>query len=189
MLISFFKFSLLPLFVAVWLIYDFYSFQQIYKNYPPVNISQCDALVVLTGDKKRITAALLAAPKTKHKRLLVSGIDHNIMPEKMKKNMRRLISKKKIGNIKIDLGYLSYDTQTNAEETLKWVEKHGYRKIGLVTSSLHMPRSLYIFDTTFPKHINLKPVPVLYSENWNLLWQLREYTKFKVVKLYYFLKA
>ena len=42
----------------------------------------------------------------------------------------------------VDLGYEALDTVGNADETRNWANTNGYRKLIVVTSSYHMPRSL-----------------------------------------------
>ena len=42
----------------------------------------------------------------------------------------------------LDIGYLAQDTIGNAEETRAWAQAWGFRRIVVVTSNYHMPRSL-----------------------------------------------
>src|SRR3546814_1477416 len=41
----------------------------------------------------------------------------------------------------VDLGREAVDTRSNADETVRWVNKRGYRSLRLVTSAWHMPRA------------------------------------------------
>jgi len=58
-------------------------------------------------------------------------------------------------------------TYENGVYVQKWLHKHGYEKIYLVTSAVHIPRSMAVF-----KNLNIKliPVPAGYMYNHKLGW-------------------
>ena len=62
----------------------------------------------------------------------------------------------------------SKNTKENAVNLIKPLSSTQARRIGLVTSALHMPRSVKVFRETFPND-TIVPVPVnyLYSPNWS----------------------
>jgi uncharacterized SAM-binding protein YcdF (DUF218 family) len=45
----------------------------------------------------------------------------------------------------VDLGSESVDTRSNAEEAERWIEKHGFKSVRLITSDWHMRRARYEF--------------------------------------------
>jgi uncharacterized SAM-binding protein YcdF (DUF218 family) len=45
----------------------------------------------------------------------------------------------------VDLGSESVDTRSNAEEAKRWLDKHRYKSLRLVTSDWHMRRARYEF--------------------------------------------
>ena len=46
----------------------------------------------------------------------------------------------------VDLGSESVDTRSNAEEASRWLDKHNYRSVRLITSDWHMRRARYEFQ-------------------------------------------
>ena len=46
----------------------------------------------------------------------------------------------------VDLGSESVDTRSNAEEALRWLAKHGFHSVRLITSDWHMRRARYEFQ-------------------------------------------
>ncbi|MGH9551783.1 MAG: YdcF family protein, partial [Terriglobales bacterium] len=49
-------------------------------------------------------------------------------------------------NCCVDLGSESVDTRSNAEEAGRWLAKHGFHSLRLITSDWHMRRARYEFD-------------------------------------------
>jgi len=64
----------------------------------------------------------------------------------------------------------SRNTMENGAELAKLLSPTGAKRIGLVTSALHMPRSVQAFRKQFPNDI-IMPVPVnyIYSSDWRHL--------------------
>ncbi len=58
-------------------------------------------------------------------------------------------------------------TYENGVYVQKWLQKHDYEKIYLVTSAVHMPRSIAVFKDA---GVNLIPVPAGYMYNHKLGW-------------------
>ena len=97
-----------------------------------------DAIVVPTGSRGRIDRGLMLMQAHAAKRLLISGVAPQVRPGELAaeyKAPRRLFA------CCIDLGHEAVDTQSNAEETARWVSQHGYRSVRLVTSDWHMARA------------------------------------------------
>ena len=101
-----------------------------------------DAAIVLTGGSGRIEHALDVIRQGKAKRLLVAGAD----PAVRKRDLAaRIPGSGKLLQCCVDLGSESVDTRSNAEEAGRWLAKHRFRSIRLITSDWHMRRARYEF--------------------------------------------
>ena len=58
---------------------------------------------------------------------------------------------------------LALDTKGNAEHTAQWAELHGFKRVIVVTSSYHMPRSLEHLRHQMPA-VDLIPAQVIPSD-------------------------
>lgn len=109
----------------------------------PANAAGTDAAVVLTGGKGRIEHAIDVLRDHKAKRLLVAGVD----PAVTKPDLARRMDGS--GNwlaCCVDLGSESVDTRSNAEEASRWLSRHDYKSVRLITSDWHMRRARYEFE-------------------------------------------
>ena len=104
----------------------------------PLEDRKTDAIVVLTGGPGRIDRGLAVLHAGEAKRMLVSGVDPDVKPREFAVEYK--IDPKAFACC-IDLGWQAVDTRSNAEETAKWVHRHGYRSVRLVTTDWHMPRA------------------------------------------------
>lgn len=50
----------------------------------------------------------------------------------------------------VELGRMAETTVGNAEEAARWAGENGHRRLIIVTSNYHMPRSLILLDRTMP---------------------------------------
>lgn len=104
----------------------------------PLDGRKTDAIVVLTGASGRIDRGLAMLRAGDAKRMLVSGVDPDVRPGEFAaqyKIDRKLFARS------VDLGWQAVDTRSNADETAKWVQRHRYKSVRLVTSDWHMPRA------------------------------------------------
>jgi uncharacterized SAM-binding protein YcdF (DUF218 family) len=101
-----------------------------------------DAAVVLTGASGRIEHAIDVLRQGKTKRLLISGADPSVTKADL---ARRLNGSHKLVSCCVDLGSESVDTRSNAEEAGRWVARHHFRSVRLITSDWHMRRARYEF--------------------------------------------
>ena len=115
-----------------------------------------DGIVVLTGCPTRIAEGARLLQEGRARRLLISGINAQIGRDSVIKLAR--ITEAKF-DCCVDLGYAALDTVGNADETRKWVESRGYRRIIVVTSNFHMPRSMAELARALPL-VDLIPHPV-----------------------------
>lgn len=97
-----------------------------------------DAIVVPTGGPGRIDRGLAVLRGHAAKRMLVSGVGTDVRPADLAREYH--VPRRRF-DCCVDLGREAIDTRSNAEETARWVEGHGYRSVRLVTSDWHMPRA------------------------------------------------
>ena len=109
----------------------------------PATAAPTDAAVVLTGGAGRFEHAMDVLRAGKAKRLLVSGVDPSVTKGDLE---RRIPGMRKLLTCCVDLGSESVDTRSNAEETQRWLAKHNYKSVRLITSDWHMRRARYEFE-------------------------------------------
>ncbi|HET9813613.1 MAG TPA: YdcF family protein [Sphingomicrobium sp.] len=101
-----------------------------------------DAVVVLTGGSGRLEHAIDVLSDGKANRLLVAGADPIVTKADI---ARRLGGRSKLLGCCVDLGSESVDTRSNAEEAGRWLARHHFRSLRLITSDWHMRRARYEF--------------------------------------------
>ncbi|HEX8481685.1 MAG TPA: YdcF family protein [Allosphingosinicella sp.] len=106
----------------------------------PADDRTTDAIVVLTGGAKRIERGLALMAQGKAKRMLVSGVARTVRSEELAAQYR---ADERLFACCVDLGRESVDTRSNAEEVARWMEKHKFRSMRLVTTDWHMPRARF----------------------------------------------
>jgi uncharacterized SAM-binding protein YcdF (DUF218 family) len=109
----------------------------------PPSASATDAAVVLTGGSGRLEHAVEVLRDGKAKRLLVAGADPSVTKTDV---ARRLRGSQKLVKCCIDLGSESVDTRSNAEEAGRWLDRHRFKSVRLITSDWHMRRARYEFQ-------------------------------------------
>jgi uncharacterized SAM-binding protein YcdF (DUF218 family) len=107
------------------------------------NANPTDAAVVLTGGKGRIEHAIDVLRRGKSRRLLVAGADPSVTKRDL---ARRLPGSTDLLKCCVDLGSESVDTRSNAEEAARWLTKHHFQSLRLITSDWHMRRARYEFE-------------------------------------------
>lgn len=152
--------------------------------------TRTDAIVVLTGGSKRLDTGLQLLQRGMAKRVLVSGVHQDVDIDQL----LRITPAAPTGlQCCIDAGHGALDTAGNAAETARWMRRHGFRSLRLVTGSYHMPRSLLEFGYAMPE-ARVIPHPVFPEEvkveRW---WQwpgtaalvVSEYNKFLISWLHH----
>jgi uncharacterized SAM-binding protein YcdF (DUF218 family) len=107
------------------------------------DVAVSDAAVVLTGGPGRIEHAIEVLRSHKARRLLIAGVDPAVTKPDL---ARRIPGSSKWLACCVDLGSESVDTRSNAEEAGRWLTKHDYRSLRLITSDWHMRRARYEFE-------------------------------------------
>ncbi len=153
------------------------------KESPKV-FSKTEALVVLTGGGDRLEAALTLMQEQAAEKLLISGVH----PRTTLNDILSLDAQKisPLNDSAIFLDYDAHSTLENAQQTLRWVQKHHIKTVRLVTAHYHMRRALLEF---YPRLENIKIIPhpiiprAFQTKYWfyqkDILWLLwREYHKY-----------
>lgn len=109
----------------------------------PSDAAATDAAIVLTGGPGRIEHAIDVVREHKAKRLLVAGVDPSVTKPDL---ARRIPGSGRWLACCVDLGSESVDTRSNAEEGARWLARHNYRSVRLITSDWHMRRARYEFE-------------------------------------------
>jgi uncharacterized SAM-binding protein YcdF (DUF218 family) len=137
-----------------------------------------DAIVVLTGGSGRIEHAMEVLSEGAAKRLLMSGADPSVTKRDM---IERLGGKARLVRCCVDLGSESVDTRSNAEEAGRWLDKHKYKSLRLVTNDWHMRRSAYEFRRVLGGRYNLEIDAVRTEPSFAILFS--EYNKYLLRRL------
>lgn len=114
-----------------------------------------DAIVVLTGGKRRTDEGLSLLRKTGTGVLILSGVNresdvNSIFLNKIEKTEHRSII----------LDKNSRSTYENAVEVRRIMEGRGLKSMVLLTSGYHMKRAFYIFRRVMPGYIRIKTYSV-----------------------------
>jgi uncharacterized SAM-binding protein YcdF (DUF218 family) len=118
----------------------------------PAGAQQTDAIVVLTGGAKRFERGLGLLQQGKAKRMLVSGVARTVRPGELAVQYK---VDDRIFVCCIDLGRESVDTRSNAEEVSRWLAKHRFRSIRLITTDWHMPRARFELSRRLPDDVEV----------------------------------
>lgn len=116
-----------------------------------------DAIVVVTGGAQRIGDAVSLLNADRGRRLLISGVNERTGREELAKlnpTAREALS------CCVDLDYRARNTIGNAIETRRWVRRHDFRSLLVVTSNYHMPRTLLELSHAMPS-VRFVPHPVV----------------------------
>jgi uncharacterized SAM-binding protein YcdF (DUF218 family) len=154
----------------------------------PAAVPRTDAIVVVTGGSQRVGDAIGLLGAERGSRLLISGVNEKTGREELAKlnpSARDLLA------CCVDLDYRARNTIGNAIEARRWLRKHGFRSLLVVTSNYHMPRTLAEFAHAMPD-VRLVPHPVVTDQidtgGWWNRWStikvlLPEYAKYLAARL------
>lgn len=132
-----------------------------------------DAIVVLTGAAGRIERGVAMLNKGASSHVLISGVDRDVRPKELAA-LHGLSTQQM--DCCVTLGHEAIDTRSNAIETARWIERHGYRNIRLITSDWHMRRARYELARNVPADVAIVPDAVATEPSLRVL--LREYNKY-----------
>jgi uncharacterized SAM-binding protein YcdF (DUF218 family) len=150
----------------------FVLFTSVVARYTPGANERADAIVVLTGGELRLAVAAKLLREGRGGRLLISGVNRQTSLEDLKR-----ISglPDRLFNCCVDVDYAAHTTSGNADETKAWAKARGYKRLIVVTSSYHMPRSLTELRRTLPG-VDLFPHPVVSNKLQPRRWWADPYT-------------
>lgn len=117
----------------------------------PAIDSDIEAVIVLTGGQGRLAAGFQLLEVNSGARLLISGVGAGV-------RAADLVVPESIES-RVDLGRTAANTVGNAVESREWAKERGIARAVLVTSDLHLPRSLLLFRHLAPD-IEVVPYPV-----------------------------
>ncbi|MCW5772611.1 MAG: YdcF family protein [Rhodospirillaceae bacterium] len=109
--------------------------------------AKTDTIVVLTGGEGRLEQGFDRLKKDLAPRLFVAGVG-KVTKEDI---LKRLGDPPAELAARIELEYRSTDTAENARETAAWFNQQNFKSLRLVTSNLHMRRSLLLFRRALPQ--------------------------------------
>jgi uncharacterized SAM-binding protein YcdF (DUF218 family) len=135
----------------------FIIFASSISHYTPREGVGADGIVVVTGGVHRLSEASRLLSAGRGKRLLVSGVNRIVTAEDLH---RASGLSEELFNKQVDIGYQALDTVGNADETKAWAKANGFRRLIIVTSSYHMPRTLTELGRAMPR-ATLIPYPVV----------------------------
>jgi uncharacterized SAM-binding protein YcdF (DUF218 family) len=131
--------------------------QRIDRYAPAGEPPRADAIVALTGASDvRLVSAMRLLEAGKGKRMLVSGVNRQATRDDVREVTRGY---GELYDCCVDLGFQAETTLGNAQETAEWARAHRFRRLVVVTSDYHMPRSLLELRSALPD-AELYPYPV-----------------------------
>ena len=99
-----------------------------------------EAIVVLTGGSGRLDRGFELMERGLARRMLISGVARTVRPAEL---IHAYGVEPRLFQCCISLGREAFDTRSNADEVARWLERHNFASIRLVTNDLHMPRARY----------------------------------------------
>lgn len=128
---------------------------------PPAE-ARADGIVVLTGGEQRLKQGIELLRSGEGQRLLVSGVNRGTSAKAL---ARTTGTDAALFDCCVDLDYEALNTIGNAEMTTRWARQHGFRRLLLVTSDYHIPRSL-LEMADVPDAPEIVPYPVSPDKLW-----------------------
>jgi uncharacterized SAM-binding protein YcdF (DUF218 family) len=150
----------------------FVVFARAVADYVPQPDERADGIVVLTGGELRVGAAARLLIDGRGAKLLISGVNRQTTPDDLK---RVSGLSDRLFSCCVDIDYAAHTTSDNADQTRAWAEQQRFKRLIVVTSSYHMPRSLTELRRTMPA-IALVPHPVIPNKLQTKRWWRDGYT-------------
>lgn len=114
----------------------------------PAGAERTDAVIVLTGGPGRIPRALAVLRRGLAPRLLVSGVDPEVLPREFESEYD---VPDRLMRCCVTLGFRAYDTRSNAVEAANWLRTNKARTVRVVTVDWHMRRAALELGRELPK--------------------------------------
>lgn len=104
----------------------------------PAGAEKTDGIIVPTGGEGRIGRGLDLLRQGRARRMLVSGVDHEVKPGEF---AAQFDVSPALMQCCVTLGYESVDTRSNATEAARWIAAAKAGSVRLVTTDWHMRRA------------------------------------------------
>lgn len=126
----------------------------------PSNVTQTDAIIVLTGGSNRVDRGLDLLVQGKAGNILISGVHRDVKMDELLK-LRGYDTRVKTAGLenRIILGRQASTTLGNANEARQWILDNHIRSVRLITANYHMPRAMVEFRQVLPS-LTIEPHPV-----------------------------
>lgn len=132
-----------------------------------------DAIVVLTGGPGRIGRGLELIRDGTAEAMLISGVDRDVRPAELALAYE---APESLFDCCVTLGREAVDTRSNGIETARWIERHNYRSIRLITTDWHMRRARFELDQTLSPGVAIRADAVPSRPTLGVLF--KEYNKY-----------
>ncbi|MEO0635496.1 MAG: YdcF family protein [Pseudomonadota bacterium] len=151
-------------------------------------VQAADGIVVLTGGADRIKEAVGLMQRDGDKRLLITGVNPQTDLDAI---ARTNDLDEAVLTCCVDIDRTALDTIGNAQAAALWAEEKGYSSIVVVTSNIHMRRSMLEFSRAMPA-VRLVAAPVEVHDLSGLDWMqdrtawralITEYGKYAAARL------
>ena len=139
----------------------------------PAGAQKTDAIVVPTGGAGRIGRGLALLQAGQAKRMLVTGVDRRVRPVELANVQGAPLA---LVACCVDLGREAVDTRSNGEETARWIARHKYKSVRLVTTDWHMRRARFELEQATGGQLDIVSDAVRSNPGFATL--LREYNKY-----------
>ncbi|MFH1727994.1 MAG: YdcF family protein [Pseudomonadota bacterium] len=136
---------------------SFYSFLKRIDSYDCVESKPEGLIVVLAGGPGRIHKGLSVLSNSKQSILVLSGVGEN---SSLKDIVNSAGYNNPIHEKQIIIDRTSKSTYENAIEVNKILSLYHFSNITIITSNIHMPRSLLIFRKLLPDNIKIDSHPI-----------------------------
>ena len=138
----------------------------------PASNERADAIVVLTGGELRVGAGARLLIEGRAAKLLISGVNRQTTQDDLKR-ISGLTDRLLTCCVHID--YAAHTTSDNADQTRDWAQSQRFKRLIVVTSSYHMPRSLTELRRAMPDVV-LVPHPVISHKLQAKRWWMDPFT-------------
>ena len=121
-------------------------------------VGRADGIVALTGGAQRVGDAIDLLASGHGRRLLISGVNERTTRDEI---ARLNPDRQRWIDCCVDLDYRARNTIGNAIETRRWMRRHRFGSIAVVTSNYHMPRTLVELRHALGEDKTVIPYPVV----------------------------
>lgn len=178
MIIFFKRLNIIILLIFIFGVIGLFKFTKSIPDKNNLNHENYDAVVVVTGDRgQRIEVGYTLINSTNLKKMFISGMGGSL---KVLQNILEL--DEEIVACCIDVGYKAKNTYQNAIETKLWAKDNNVKSIILITTDIHMLRTLFLFE----KITDLKISPYIVKSKDSLIpfeKLISEYFKYLISRL------